>query len=149
MPRAFILHQWCYIWKVKRFLISFNFELTQLSLRSTLDWMLMVMSIGHDRSNANIVFSPTNVGKCAKARVDVVFGGMSDVPPSQKLNVLLCKRTLITIARWKSNQRKQLLAFLLHVMMVDCWASWVSQILVLLRWLEPLCGKFRREVCNW
>jgi hypothetical protein len=79
----------------------------------------------------------------------VVFGGMSDVPPSQKLNVLLCKRTLITIARWKSNQRKQLLAFLLHVMMVDCWASWVSQILVLLRWLEPLCGKFRREVCNW
>ncbi len=84
---------------MKRFLISFNFELTQLSFRSTLDWMLMVMSIGHDRSNANIVFSPTNVGKCVKALVDVVFGGMSDVPPSQKLNVLLCKRTLITIAR--------------------------------------------------
>jgi hypothetical protein len=79
----------------------------------------------------------------------VVFGGMSDVPPSQKLNVLLCKRTLITIARWKLYQWKQLLAFQLHVMMVDCLTSWVSQILVLLWWPEPLCGKFRREVCIW
>jgi hypothetical protein len=78
------------------------------------------MSTGHVKSNANIVFSPTNVGKCTKALVDMVFGGMNDVPPSQKLNVLLCKRTLITIARRKSYQRKQLLAFLFHVMMVDC-----------------------------
>jgi hypothetical protein len=57
------------------------------------------MSIGHVKSNANIVFSPTNVGKCAKALMDMVFGGMNDVPPSRKLNALLCKRTLITIAR--------------------------------------------------
>ncbi len=80
-------------------LIYFNFELTQLSLTSTVDWMSMVMSIGHVKSNSNIVFSPTNVGKSIKVLVDMVFGGMSDVPPSQKLNVLICKRTSITIAR--------------------------------------------------
>jgi hypothetical protein len=59
-------------------LISFNFELTQLSLTSTLDWMSMVMSTGHVKSNSNIVFSPTNVGKCAKVLLDMMFGGMSE-----------------------------------------------------------------------
>lgn len=41
-------------------------------------------------------------------------------PPNQILNALLCKRTLITTARWKSYQQKQLMVFLLHVMMVGC-----------------------------
>jgi hypothetical protein len=50
----------------------------------------------------------------------VVFGGLNNVPPNQILNALLSKRTLITTVRWKSYQQKQLMVFLLHVVMVGC-----------------------------
>jgi hypothetical protein len=49
----------------------------------------------------------------------VVFGGMNNVPPNQMLNAL-CKKTLITTARWKSYQQKQLMVFMFHIVMVGC-----------------------------
>lgn len=41
---------------------------------------------------AKIVCSPTMVGKCAKAFVDVVFGGLNNVPPNQILNAYFVKK---------------------------------------------------------
>ncbi len=49
--------------------------------------------------------------------VVMMFGALSDAPPSQMFNVQPCKRTITTIVRPKSLKKKQIVAFLLFVML--------------------------------
>jgi hypothetical protein len=49
--------------------------------------------------------------------VVMMFGILSDAPPSRMLNVQPCKRTPTTIVRPKSFVKKQIVAFLLFVIL--------------------------------
>lgn len=90
------------------------------------------------------------VGKCAKAFVDVVFGGLNNVPQIKYWMHYFVKE------HWSPLQGENHINKTTNGVLAPCYDGWLSifkgglnESHKLLWWLKPLCGRFTNEVCGW